>query len=143
MEALGTALSDAEFVAERPQRAPTAPAPAPLRILVADDSHGQPPARRARSSPTAAIELDFAGDGRAAVVEAARQRYDLILMDLQMPVLDGLSAIREIREHEREHGRAADADPRADGARDARARARVSRPAPTGTSSSRCASRRC
>jgi signal transduction histidine kinase/HPt (histidine-containing phosphotransfer) domain-containing protein/ActR/RegA family two-component response regulator len=44
---------------------------------------------------------EVAGDGRAAVQAAASGRFDAILMDWQMPVLDGLAASRQIREHER------------------------------------------
>ena len=42
-------------------------------------------------------EIDEAGDGMEAVRLARENTYDLIIMDIMMPVLDGLSACREIR----------------------------------------------
>ena len=43
------------------------------------------------------LDTDVASDGAEAVDLAARGRYDLILMDMQMPVMDGLAATRAIR----------------------------------------------
>jgi CheY-like chemotaxis protein/anti-sigma regulatory factor (Ser/Thr protein kinase) len=45
-------------------------------------------------------------DGQAAVESWASAEWDVILMDVQMPVMDGLAAATEIRRRERETGRA-------------------------------------
>ena len=48
---------------------------------------------------SAGLEVDVASDGRQAVqrVLATPRRWDIVLMDMQMPVLDGVSATLEIR----------------------------------------------
>ena len=48
--------------------------------------------------------IDDAVDGQDAVTKAKSGTYDLILMDMQMPVLDGYDAATAIRKWEREHG---------------------------------------
>jgi PAS domain S-box-containing protein len=42
-------------------------------------------------------QVDIAGNGREALDKLAGRRYDLVFMDMQMPVLDGLAATRELR----------------------------------------------
>ncbi|MER5458609.1 response regulator transcription factor [Micromonospora sp. NPDC002389] len=70
----------------------------PLRVLLADDDSLIRTAIQTILHPAADIDLIAqVGDGRAAVEQAVRQRPDVALLDIQMPVLDGLAALREIR----------------------------------------------
>ena len=67
------------------------------RVLLAEDN---PVNREVALSLMAdlGLHIDCAEDGAQAVAMAAAQPYDLILMDMQMPVLDGIDAARAIRE---------------------------------------------
>ena len=47
-----------------------------------------------------AVDIEIAGDGRQAVDKFIEQRPDLVIMDVSMPVMDGLAATREIRRFE-------------------------------------------
>ncbi|WP_433528420.1 response regulator transcription factor [Micromonospora sp. CA-263727] len=70
----------------------------PLRVLLADDDSLIRTAINAILHPAADIDLIAqAADGRAAVDLAVRHRPDVALLDIQMPALDGLAALREIR----------------------------------------------
>jgi len=85
-------------------RVRTAAALPPLRVLAADDVPQNLELLQlllARRGHT----MTAVSDGAAVVEMAARQEFDLILMDFQMPVLDGLAATRRIREQELATGR--------------------------------------
>lgn len=91
--------------AERRELEPAAivPSTAGATVLVVDDN----PINRA-------VILNFldrlgvrgieAGDGAEALAVIERDRPNLVFMDLQMPVLDGLGTVRELRQRERERG---------------------------------------
>jgi PAS domain S-box-containing protein len=101
----------AEPVAVKPQPVPvaeTAPATKPhpaataktlegLQILVADDS----PDNRlliSRILHKGGANIDLADDGNQAVEKVRRNDYDVVVMDMQMPNLDGYGATRQLRD---------------------------------------------
>jgi len=75
----------------------------PLRILLADD---HPANRKVVEIMLAATAMEMVAveDGQQALDAFKAGGFDLVLMDMQMPVMDGLTATRSIREFEADHG---------------------------------------
>ncbi|TXH64827.1 MAG: sensor histidine kinase [Lysobacteraceae bacterium] len=87
-----------------PSQADAEPAPARvLRVLLVEDNPvnlmvGQ------RLLSVLGTHCDTATNGEAALLRISASRYDLVLMDCQMPVMDGYTATRRWREHEAASG---------------------------------------
>jgi signal transduction histidine kinase/CheY-like chemotaxis protein/streptogramin lyase len=77
--------------------------PVSLRILLAEDN---PVNQRLamRLLERRGHRVDLASSGREALERVGKERFDLILMDLHMPDMDGLEATAMIREQEKQHG---------------------------------------
>jgi CheY-like chemotaxis protein len=78
---------------------PESPFPDGLRVLVADDNPSNLGHARELLGSLGITPM-VAADGAEAVFLARKRGFDLILMDLQMPVLDGLAATKQIRSFE-------------------------------------------
>ncbi|MCI3134002.1 ATP-binding protein [Phenylobacterium aquaticum] len=88
----------------RTEPAPAAPVEPGLRILLADD---HPTNRQVVGLMLGGIaEITAVEDGAQAVEAFRRSHFDLVLMDMQMPVMDGLTAVRELRRMETREGAA-------------------------------------
>ena len=83
----------------------TAPDTAPgLRILAAEDNPTNQLVLRSVLSQ-AGIEPLIVDNGAKALAAWRDERWDVVLMDIHMPVMDGLTALKEIRRLEAEEGR--------------------------------------
>ena len=83
--------------------APCLPRPAAPRVLVVEDN---PVNQRvaARLIERRGCRVELAANGIEAVAAASWHTYDLILMDCQMPAMDGFEAARTLRQIERMRG---------------------------------------
>ncbi|MDP6823963.1 MAG: response regulator [Dehalococcoidia bacterium] len=71
----------------------------PLRkVLVVDDEDTVRTALQASIETFDGFDVDTAEDGEIGLAMIAGERYDVVLVDLMMPVLDGFEVLRHLRE---------------------------------------------
>jgi CheY-like chemotaxis protein len=86
---------------QKPRRSTTAQ---PLHVLVAED--GLMNRRLAHGLLTKeGHRVTFAHNGAQALSQMRKVRYDLVLMDVEMPVMNGLDATEALRHHEKAGGK--------------------------------------
>ena len=99
------AITDVHYIDDEPLAAPQAPVEtARLRVLAADDNPTNQKVVAAVLAPLNA-EVTLVADGAACVETWKAGAFDIVLMDIHMPVLDGVEAAKAIRALEVEEGR--------------------------------------
>ena len=103
-KALGVQGTASTNAGPAPTTPATSPAPAPLRVLVAEDNViNQRVVQGMLSARTRDIVLT--SNGREAFEAWQRSHFDVVLMDVQMPEMDGFEAVAAIRAAEAATGR--------------------------------------
>src|SRR5207253_2725653 len=68
----------------------------PVRVLVVEDS-ARLQASLSQGLREAGFAVDAVGDGKRALIHGRTTDYDVIVLDLMLPGMDGLSVLRELR----------------------------------------------
>ncbi|KYG61937.1 response regulator [Bdellovibrio bacteriovorus] len=68
-----------------------------LKVLIVDDIKDNQLLVERYLQKVGVQDMDFAENGAEAVEKAKQETYDCILMDLQMPIMDGMEATRTLR----------------------------------------------
>lgn len=103
-EAIGAALGDSIVPEQATTRSPEISNSRPLRILLAEDGPVNQVVAVGLLEPKGHM-VKVVDNGRQAVEAVAQGRFDVILMDLEMPEMDGLAATAAIRGVERGTGK--------------------------------------
>lgn len=98
-----TTVVESQQPSTSPEVHETVNSPKLLRVLVADDNRTNLLVMKKtmslvmRQLPNTQLHLVQVSDGNQAVAEVAKQRFDIVFMDLHMPIMDGYQATTEIR----------------------------------------------
>jgi len=100
----GDSHAVSETADERPARLEPPTDGRAVRILLAEDSDDNSFLVKSYLRGTPCV-VEVAENGAVALAKFKRERYDLVLMDMGMPVMDGYATVGEMRRFERENER--------------------------------------
>lgn len=69
-----------------------------FRVLICDDSALARKMSKRCLPPNFASDIQFAENGQQALVKLSEKRFDLLLLDLTMPLMDGIQVLAQLRE---------------------------------------------
>jgi CheY-like chemotaxis protein len=72
----------------------------PLKVLIVDDKESVREALKSGLSRKNVFVVEEAENGKEALEKLARNKPDIILLDVTMPVMDGFQTYRELRENQ-------------------------------------------